>query len=107
MHFNGKEAKKLLNSSINAIQNKNDFQNSKYSIAKDLCKNIEDELNILDLQNDDVILKSFQIHLENCNTYKLYNSKLIKNNIEETIKDEFLYLLSLQDSKSKFDFVYS
>jgi hypothetical protein len=105
MHFNGKEAKKLLNSSINAIQNKNDFQNSKYSIAKDLCKNIEDELNILDLQNDDVILKSFQIHLENCNTYKLYNSKLIKNNIEETIKDEFLYLLSLQDSKSKFDFI--
>lgn len=105
MHFNGKDAKKLLNSSISAIKNKNDYQNSKHSIAKDLCQNIDHELSILDLQNDDVILKSFRVHLEKCNTYKLYNSKLIKNNSEEIIKDEFLYLLSLQESKTKFDFI--
>jgi hypothetical protein len=105
MHFNGKDAKKLLNSSISAIKNKNDYQNSKHSIAKDLCQNIDHELSILDLQNDDVILKSFRVHLEECNTYKLYNSKLIKNNIEDVVKDEFLYLLSLQDSKTKFDFI--
>ena len=105
LHFNGKEAKKILNSSITAIRNKNSFKFYKHTIAKDLCKNIEEKIHILDLQNDDVILKSFQTHLDHCESYKLYNSKLIKNDIEEIIKDEFLYLLSLQDSKKEFDFI--
>lgn len=105
LHFNGKEAKKILNSGIAAIKNKLSYKFYKHSIAKDLCENINGKIHILDLQNDDVILKSFQTHLDYCESYKLYNSKLIKNNIEEIIKDEFLYLLSLQDSKKEFDFI--